>query len=180
MSGSIVAQNYAEALYDLATKSGKLEEYGRLIEATARALESAPDVRAVLVSPKVPKALKSELVGRAMAGAGAPREFVLYLQAVVKRGRQSAFSGIADAYGDLVDRKLNRVRASVTLARQPDAALQQAVTASLTKLLGKDVITRFVVDPEILGGTVVRVGDRIHDGSIRRKLVRLKRQLLSR
>ncbi|MDX2060334.1 MAG: F0F1 ATP synthase subunit delta, partial [Gemmatimonadales bacterium] len=76
--------------------------------------------------------------------------------------------------------KLNRVRASVTLARQPDAALEQAVTASLTKMLGKEVLARFVVDPEILGGTVVRVGDRIHDGSLRRKLVRLKRQLLSR
>lgn len=180
MAGSTVAENYAEALFELGAKSGRLEEYGRLMTATASALASSPEAQAVLVSPKVTKALKSELVGRAITAIGAPREFVLYLMAVVKRGRQTRFTEIAAVYGDLVDQKLGRVRATVTLARQPDPALEQAVVASLARTVGKEVLATFSVDPEILGGAVVRVGDKIYDGSVRRKLVRLKRQLLAK
>ena len=180
MAGSSVANNYAEALFELGAKSGRLEEYGRLIEATAGALASSPEAQSVLISPKVTKALKSELVGRAVTAIGAPREFVLYLMAVVKRGRPNRFGDIAAAYAELVDHKLGRVRASVTLARKPDQSLEQSFVASLARTIGKDVIATFTVDPEILGGTVVRVGDKVYDGSVRRKLVRLKRLLLSR
>ncbi len=180
MAGSTVAENYAEALFELGAKSGRLEEYGRLMTATASALASSPEAQAVLVSPKVTKALKSDLVGRAITAIGAPREFVLYLMAVVKRGRQTRFTEIAAVYGDLVDQKLGRVRATVTLARKPDPALEQAVVASLARTVGKEILATFSVDPEILGGAVVRVGDKIYDGSVRRKLVRLKRQLLAK
>lgn len=180
MAGSAVAANYAEALFELAGNAGQLEDYGRLIDATAAALAASPEGRAVLASPRVTKLAKSQLLGNAVAKIGAPREFVLYLQAVVKRGRQNLLTDIANAYGDLVDRKLNRVRASVTVARTPDAALQQAISASLAKISRKEIMATFVVDPEILGGTIVRVGDKVYDGSVRRKLVKLRRQLLHR
>ncbi len=177
MAGSIVAQNYAEALFDLGRKSGRLEEYGQLLSATAQALASSPEAQAVLVSPRVPKALKSELVGKAIARIGAPKEFVLYLQAVVKRGRQGMFGQMAKAYDELVDGSMNRVRAAVTTARLADAALEQTVVAALAKKLGKTVVAVFTVDAGILGGAVVRVGDRVYDGSLKRRLLRLRRQL---
>jgi len=50
----------------------------------------------------------------------------------------------------------------------------------LSRALGKQVITVFGVDPQILGGAVVRVGERVYDGSVRRRLTRLRRQLLAR
>jgi F-type H+-transporting ATPase subunit delta len=56
---------------------------------------------------------------------------------------------------------------------------QRAIQAALSRQLGKDVLAAFHVDPEILGGTVVRVGERIHDGSVRRRLTKLRRHLLS-
>lgn len=177
MAGSSVALNYAEALFALGRKSGRLEEYGRLMSATAQALASSPEAQAVLVSPRVPKAVKSDLVGRAIGKIGAPKEFVLYLQAVVRRGRQTRFAEIAEAYRDLVDGDMNRVRAVVTTARPADAALEQSVVASLAKKIGKTVVATFAVDPELLGGAVVRVGDRVYDGSLRRRLLRLRRQL---
>ena len=177
MAGSSVARNYAEALFTLGRNAGRLEEYGRLLLATAQALESSPEAQAVLVSPRVPKALKSELVGKAIAKVGAPREFVLYLQAVVKRGRQMMFGQIADAYGELVDGNMNRVRAAVTMARPADAALEQSVVTALARKMGKTVVATFTVDPGLLGGAVVRVGDRVYDGSLKRRLLRLRRQI---
>jgi F-type H+-transporting ATPase subunit delta len=180
MAGSAVAANYAEALLELATTSGRLEDYGRLIEATATALADSPEAQAVLASPKFAKSTKSALIGRAISAIGAPREFVLYLQAVVKRGRQGRFAEIAAAYAEMVDQKLNRVRATITTARPADPELKQAISASIAKTMGREVVATYGVDPELLGGAVVRVGDQVYDGSVRRRLVRLKRQLLGR
>jgi F-type H+-transporting ATPase subunit delta len=173
-----IARNYAEALFELGDAAGQAAQYADLLDAVASAVETSPEVRGALMSPRVPKSEKIRLVGAALEAA--PREFVLFIQAVVKRNRQMLLREIATEYLALVDVKLNRVRAAVTLARPADDSLRQAIQARLAEVLGKEVIASYHVDPEILGGTVVRVGERVHDGSLRRRLVRLRRQLLSR
>jgi F-type H+-transporting ATPase subunit delta len=172
-----IARNYAEALFDLGEASGHTARYAELIEAVAGAVETTPQVQAVLMSPRVPKAAKARLLGAALTDA--PAEFVRFLQALVKRGRQRLLGEVATEYQALLDIKHNRVRAGVTVARPADAALQRDIQAALSRQLGKEVLAEFHVDPEILGGTVVRVGERIHDGSLRRKMVKLRRHLLS-
>ena len=97
----------------------------------------------------------------------------------MKRGRQRLLREIATEYLALLDIKLNRVRAGVTLARPADEALQREHPGRAEPQLGKEVLASFQVDPEILGGTVVRVGERIHDGSVRRRLTKLRRHLLA-
>lgn len=177
MRAATIARNYAEALFELGEKSGRTEQYAGLLEAIAGAIDSSPRAQMVLMSPKVTKAKKGELLAKSLPGA--PGEFVLFLQAVVNRGRQLLLGLIADEYRGLLDTKFNRVRAGVTVAREPDQALKDAVTAALSKSLGKDVVATFAVDADILGGAVVRVGDRVLDGSVRRRLAHLRRQLLA-
>jgi F-type H+-transporting ATPase subunit delta len=176
-SAATIARNYAEVLFELGEQSGRTAEYAELIAAVGAAVAASPEVQLVLVSPRVPKAAKSRLLAAALKDT--PREFVLFLQAVVQRGRQGLLSEIAEQYAALVDVKLNRVRAAVTLAKDPDDALRTQIQQSLTEALGKEVIPAFFTDPGILGGTIVRVGERIYDGSVRRRMVRLKRALLS-
>jgi F-type H+-transporting ATPase subunit delta len=173
-----IARNYAEALFDLGERSGQTQRYADLIDAVAAAVETTPQVQSVLMSPRVPKSEKSRILGAALKDV--PREFVLFLQALVKRGRQQLLREIAAEYHTLLDVKFNRVRAGVTLARPADDSLKQSILERLSQQLGKEVLASFSVDPEILGGTVVRVGERIHDGSIRRRMTRLRRQLVSR
>lgn len=177
MRATAVARNYAEALFDLGGGSGHTDRYGELVDAVAGAVETTPEVQAVLMSPRVPKAEKTRLL--AVALKDAPREFVLFLQALVKRGRQRLLREIAAEYQALLDIKHNRVRAGVTLAQPADPALQREIQASLSRQLGKEVLAAFHLDPEILGGTVVRVGERIHDGSVRRRMTKLRRHLLT-
>ena len=176
MSAGAVARNYAEALFSLGEASGRTEEYARLLEALAAAVHASPRVEMVLMSPRVTKARKAGLLAAALPGA--PKEFVLFLEAVVKRGRQLLLSEMAAAYGALLDVKFNRVRAGITLAREPDPALKAAITQALSRALGKEVVAGYSVEPGILGGAVVRVGDRVLDGSVRRKLKQLRTQLL--
>lgn len=173
-----IARNYAEALYELGEKSGRTAEYAGLLEAVASAVELSPKVGAVLMSPRVTKAAKGQLLSDALPNA--PREFVLFLQAVVRRGRQAMFKEMANQYLALLDVKLNRVRANVTLARPADEAMQKQIAEALNRLIGKEVLPRFEQDPALLGGVIVRVGDRVYDGSVRRRMARLRRALLAR
>jgi F-type H+-transporting ATPase subunit delta len=172
-----IARNYAETLFELGERDGNTEPYADLLDAVAAAIEQTPRVQAVLMSPKVPKSEKARILAGALQEA--PREFVLFLQALIKRGRQQLLREIATEYLGLLDQKLDRVRAGVTLAREPDERLKRAIQDGLSRQLGKQVIPAFTVDPEILGGTIVRVGERVLDGSVRRRMTKLRRQLLS-
>lgn len=176
MRTETVALNYAEALFQLGEGSGRTAEYADLLDALAGAITTSPLVEAVLASPKVTKPEKTRLLTGAMAKA--PEEFRHFLAAVVKRGRQLLLPEVSRQYLDLLDLKLNRVRAGITLAREPDRKLQAAITKALEERIGKEVLATWSVDPAILGGVVVRLGDRVLDGSVRRRMTRLRRQLL--
>jgi len=173
-----VARNYAETLFELGERTGKTELYAGLIDAVAGVVETTPAIRDMLMSPRVPKAEKSRLLGAGLKDA--PKQFVLFLQAVVRRGRGQLLREIANAYAALLDIKFNRLRAGVMLVRTPDEALRRSIEAGLSKAFGKQVIATFSSDPQLLGGAVVRVGERVYDGSVRRRLTRLRRHLLSR
>ena len=178
MRSESIARNYAEALFALAEKNGNIDAFTAWVEALSGAILAAPKVEAAMLSPKVPKAAKVRLLTGAVAGA--PGEFVHFLAAVVKRGRQALLPAIAKAFHELNDVRLNRVRAGVILAREPDEQLKEQIKRSLEQRLGKEVIPTYNVDPEILGGAIIRLGDRVLDGSVKRRIVRLRRQLLGR
>jgi len=174
---STIARNYAEALYVLGDRAGELERFGYLLDALAGSIASDAAIRVILESPRFPKPRKARLLRNALAPY-APEPFMRFLEAVVRRGRQGLIHAISQEYAGLVDIKLNRVHAGITLAREPDEALRDAVRTRLAEVLGKEVIPHFRHDPEILGGVVVRVGDRVMDGSVRRRMKRLRRQML--
>jgi len=167
-----VARNYAEALFALG------DSYGPLLDAVAGAVQADERIHTALESPRVSKAAKGQILEKALKGE-APKEFVRFLQAVVRRGRQALLAEIAQEYLVLLDVKLNRVHAGVTLANDADARTQKQIVERLTKALGREVRAYFRNDPRILGGVVVRVGDRIFDGSVRRRLTALQRRMLT-
>ena len=171
-----IARNYAETLLALAEHAGALEPWGNRIDTTAAAL-STPSIEAVLMSPRVPRDRKIALVTEALQDY--PRPFSLFVAAVIRRGRQMLLSLIADEYHALVDVKMNRVRAGIIVARDVDALARQVIVERLSKALAKNVIAGFTTDPALLGGVVIRLGDRIYDGSVRKRLATLRHKLLS-
>ena len=173
-----IARNYAEALFELGERTGDTERFGDLIEGIGGAFESDETIRIVLESPRVTKADKQALIERALKDK-APEPFIRFLGAVIKRGRQGLFAAIAREYVGLLDAKFNRVHAGVVLAREPNKALQKKIASRLTEVMGKEVIAHFRSDPNILGGVIVRVGDRVMDGSIRRRIKMLRRQMMA-
>ena len=179
MSAHVVARNYAEALLALAEQAGgdALERFGELMDAVAGALAADARVLSVMMSPRVTKAAKRDVLARALRGT-APEAFIRFLGAIVQRGRQGLLGEISAAYLVLVDVKLNRVHAGVVTAHPVDEALARDITARLQDAVRKTVVPHFDTDPRLLGGVIVRIGDRVFDGSLRRRMRLLRHRLL--
>ena len=172
-----IARNYAEALLELARKANDLRGWGDMIDGVGNAVESDRRLRVFLESPRVSMKQKNEILAKAY-GASMPRTFVLFLQTLVRNRRQMLIPEIATAFGDLVDEVEGRVHASVTMAREPDASDKTLITQQLSRAFGKDVVPHYFVNEAILGGVVVRIGDTVLDGSVRRRLATLKSRML--
>lgn len=181
MRSEIVARNYAETLLALAERHGgapTVEEFGRAIDALAGLLDREPRIRAFLQTPLVERETKKQALRSALEGR-VPALFLRFVLVVVEKGRAPLLQEIAAAYRQMVDELRGRIRARVVLAREADDALQTEIRQSLERMLDRQVIPEFEVDPSLIGGMVVRVGDRILDGSIRRRSAELRRRLLA-
>jgi F-type H+-transporting ATPase subunit delta len=172
-----IARNYAETLLELAQKAGDLRGWGEMLDKIADAMETDRRLRVFLESPRVSAQRKNQILQKAF-GSQLPRTFVRYLQALVNHRRQMIIPVIAHEYHDLVDRVEGRVHASVTVVREPDEADRALLMTQLSRSLGKEVVPHFHVNPSILGGVIVRVGDTVLDGSVRRRLAKLRSAML--
>ncbi|HEX2095025.1 MAG TPA: ATP synthase F1 subunit delta [Longimicrobiaceae bacterium] len=180
MRSEAIARNYAETLLALAERHGgakTAEEFLRAIEDLADLLEREPRIRQFLATPRISGEERKQVLRGALFGR-VPDLFLRFVLVVVEKRRQTLFREIAAAYRALVDETMGRIRVSVTVSHQPDAALADEIRRGLETRLGKVVVPTFTVDPELLGGVVVRVGDQILDGSIRSRAMNLRRRLL--
>ena len=173
-----IARNYAEALLALARKANDTAGWGTLASALGQAVAQDETLQRFLEAPQVSAAEKNAVLGKALAEK-APRLFVRFVQKLVSNRRQMLIPEIAVEYHNLLDAAEGRVHARVTLAREVDAATRESLTAALTKALKKTVIAHVAVDPRILGGVVVRVGDTVMDGSVKHRMERLRGALLA-
>jgi F-type H+-transporting ATPase subunit delta len=178
MRDSTIARNYAETLLELAKRADDLRGWGSLIHGLADAIQRDHTLRVFLETPRVDAATKIEILRSALVDR-APSKFVRFIETLVRHRRQTLIPEVAQEYFDLVDQVENRMHASVTVARAADEKMGQLIGERLSQAFNKTVVPHISTDERILGGAVVRVGDTVMDGSVRRKLVRLKHLMLS-
>lgn len=179
MRAEIIARNYAETLMALAERQGPAapEQFGGALDELAAMLEGDARTRQFLDTPRVRPEQKKEALRQALDGR-APEMFVRFVMVLVDKRRQSLLPEIAKAYRDLVDQRMGRARVDVTISHPPDAALQAEIQRALEVQLGRTVIAAYRVDPELLGGMVLRLGDEILDSSVRSRAAGLRRRLM--
>ena len=175
MRDSTIARNYAETLLTLARRANGMADWGRRLADVADAMDNDVRLRRFLESPRADAAKKNAVLAKAFADA--PRPFLRFLQVLVTNRRQMLIPEIAIEYATLLDEVENRVHARVTLAKEPSADETASIARQLGTVLGKQVIPHVTVNPDILGGVVVRVGDKVIDGSVRRRLASLRSRL---
>lgn len=178
MRDSTIARNYAEALLELARRAEDPAGWGKLIRDIADGVEQDITLKHFLESPKISEAQKNEVFFQAL-GDRVPRHFLRFMQTLVRKRRQMLIPEIAIEYDNLLDIHEGRVHANVTVARPATEAEENSIAKELSRVIGKTVVPHMNVNPAILGGVVVKIGDTVMDGSVRRRLARLKGQMLA-
>lgn len=174
-SRRLAARPYAQELFDVALKRKQLDRCHSDLQKVVQ-LSKDRDMVAFLEDPEVRFQDKTRLLSGRM---GDKNYLVLNLTyRLLTKRMLDMLPDIADEYRRLYDSYDGIVRAQVTTAISLDEEDKLKISKRLGKIFGKKVILEPVVDPSIIGGIVVRVGDKLLDGSIRSKLESLKREMV--
>lgn len=176
MREATVARSYAETLFELADRREAVQAFGDAMDASALLCQDAK-VRDFLATPRIPAAAKKKALERAL-GPSSPPLFLAFLKVVVDKGRQRLIPRIAREYRLLLDRRMGRRYVEVTVARPLDEAAVDELARRMSQATGSTVVPSVKVVPAILGGIVIRDGDTVYDGSLRRKLATMRQRLM--
>ncbi len=168
-------RRYAQAVFQMAEERGETDQW---LDGLRAALVVAEEeaLRTYLELPKVGIAERLRVIQEILVDVNPLVQSLIGL--LVSRNSLGLYTRIVEEYERLLDAHYNRERATVTTAVSLDDQQQQRVREQLTKLLSKEVVLTTQVEPQVLGGLVARVGDRIIDGSTRGRLLGLRTSLV--
>jgi F-type H+-transporting ATPase subunit delta len=175
-----IARVYVESLLPVAIREGQAEDLGDELDALIRdVLGQHPSVAAFLTSPALTRRARAPILAAALKESASPllRKFIGVLN---QNNRLELLPAISAAYREALDERAGRVRVWVRSAAPLDEAERNELGRTLAVTLGKEPILAVRVDPELLGGLMIQVGDRVYDSTVRSRLDALRTQLLAR
>lgn len=176
MTDSVVARRYANALFTLGKKAGtkELEHYGSSLVQMQNLLTASPELDKVFRSPVVSIKEKRKVVEKLLSKIAADKTVSNFCMLLADKGRLPFLREIATYYGTLLDTEKGVIRGHILTAVELDAKKQGQIKTLLEKKAGKSLELAFDVDTSILGGVVLKVGDRVLDASLRAQLAILR------
>ncbi len=171
-----VAQAYAHALLEVGSARDEADLYGQQLEALSDAIESDPQFRVFLESPKIRRSDKKETLEKALKGQVADPVLNL-VRVLIDRNRQDLVDDITQAYRDQLDEAAGRVNAAITSAAKLPTDVRDALTGAITKKLNKEVVATEKVDAGLLSGLTIQIGDLVVDGSLRTQLRKVRQEV---
>ncbi len=172
-----IARRYAGAIFEIARKQNTLDRTLEDVKEIAR-LFAIRKLAYLLHEPKIPAQRKETAIRQALADKLLPTSLNLALL-VVQRELVALMPNIGSELEELVLNYKNQAVAEVTTATKLDDVQMNLIKQALERRTGKTILVKTKVQPEILGGIIARVGDRVIDGSIRYRLSALRQQLLA-
>lgn len=169
-------RRYAEAAFQIALRDDTLKTWRRELDRAAATLASGGLVQ-VLANPAIPLDERIEAAQKIFAKLSDPVRNLLVL--LLRRRRIEQLPRVAIEFARLDDQRKGLTHATATSATPLKAAELKAIAARLEEIVGGRVELQTDVDPGILGGVVVRIGDQLMDGSVLGRLERLRNQLAS-
>ncbi|WP_088009571.1 F0F1 ATP synthase subunit delta [Indiicoccus explosivorum] len=179
MSRSAAAQRYAEALYDVAKAHGEEAVIEQDLREVKKVLEANPEFFEMFASPKLDTQDKQKIIRELFAGANGHVLNMLLL--VTEKKRTDEVPDIADEFIRLSYENRGIAEATVYSTRFLTESEAAAISESFSRKVGKQALRiENVVDPSLIGGLRVQIGNRIYDSSVSSKLESLQRQLIGR
>lgn len=181
VGGQQIASIYAKAFFDAATEDPA--EVGSLVEeleaVVAYGVWAHPEFQELLANELIPPTEKVGILDRVFAGRVS--QLVLNFLKVVAEHERLAYLSLMSAESRvMLDESLERRRVHVTTAAPMDSGTLQSLTATLREQLGREPSVVTDVDPALIGGLVIRIGDRVYDGSVSDRIRRMRTELSAR
>ncbi len=173
------ARIYATALFDIGVEGGSVDDISDELHVVRGAIGGLdPAMRVFFELPQLRKEDKLQVVDRAFGDrVGRPVQGLLHV--LVEKRRESLLDTIVTEFDALVDEHVGRVRANVTTAHELSDALADSLRAALERQTQRQVVLHQSVDPSLIGGFRVRLGDLVVDGTLSRALSDMRRALTS-
>ncbi len=179
MQGGTIARRYAAAVFSLAAKSRATPEVGRGLRLASQALFESPKLKRFFLSPVFARSDKEAALRRAFAPALEPIALHTLLLLVRKR-REALLPGIVTEFDRLALEAAGKESLEIVSARALAPEELEGIVARLGRIYGTAFDVRARVDPELLGGVRITMGDRRIDGSLSGRIDDLARELFAR
>jgi F-type H+-transporting ATPase subunit delta len=172
-----IARVYADALFEAAKDSDKLDEIHSELDQLTDAMNESNDMRVFFFSPYFSSEEKKNAIGETVSGGS--KEFVNFLELLAEKHRMPAIFHIRRRFDELWAEANRRLEVTLTSAVELDKSVVEEVGKAVEKQTNRTIDLEANVDPEILGGLVLRVGNRVLDASVRSKLEKLRKEVAS-
>lgn len=170
---------YAKALLGAGVKSGSVDQLVEELQSVTSVVGELPRMAAALESPRVASEAKVNLLEKAF-GNKVSKTVMNFLKVIAAKGRLDCLGAVSVAAARLNDEMAGRISGTLTTADPVTDDVVERVAQKISEQIGKTVRLERVVDSEIIGGMVVRVGDTVYDGSVVSQLNQVKARATKR
>ncbi len=168
---------YANALADVALAQGAADAALKQLSDFATAFEVSSELRNFLTSPGVPREAKHGVIEKIAARIGAGKIIRNFLFVIADHQRTHILPEILITFEDVIRQRQGTAEAEISSVIELSTAQKKKFSQTLERLTGKKIQAKYSLDPSLLGGAVVRVGDTIYDGSVRNSLNEMRARL---
>ncbi len=172
----LVSTTYAQALYEVALELDRLDQIRDEFGFINETFKTHPEFYEVFRTPKINKEERKDIINNVF-GDKVSKEVMNFMKILIDKRRGAAVDGIYNEYVSMVDEKKGVVKAVVESAVELTSEEQAALTEKLAKVTEREVKLTCVVKPAVIGGLIVRIGDKVIDGSVKSRLDIMKDNL---
>jgi F-type H+-transporting ATPase subunit delta len=174
-----LAAKYARALFETAVEDGRLKEYQSLLGEIVSIINSQDDLKDFISHPLIKAEAKREVLQKILPDYAKEGAVYNFLMLLLDKRRESLLQGIYSQYEVLANEAQNIVSAEVTLAYDISERQEKLLSDKLSASTGKTVVITKKIDKSILGGVIVKMGDKCIDGSVMRQMQAMQSALMS-
>ncbi len=168
---------YANAMADIALAQGAAEPAAKQLLEFGGAYEQSAELRTFLASPAVSMEAKHAVIEKIAARLGASKIIRNFLFVLADHRRTQLIPEVIETFHQVIRQRQGVAEAEISSAIELSAAQKKDMAATLAQLTGKKIEMKYALDPALLGGAVVRIGDTIYDGSLRSRLNEMRARL---
>lgn len=176
MINKTIARRYAQAFFAIAKKQDKIEQFEKELALVVDTVKANSQLAQVLehqlIEPEKKKKIFNEIFSSKVSDIA-----LNFINLVMDKRRERYLAQILEEYTVFADEARNVVAATVRTAKELTPEYEKAIRDKLSYLTGKQTRLKVEIDPGLIGGVVVKIGDRVYDGSVVNRLENLKQHL---